>query len=137
PALSGAALRGIFAATPAGGPITSWDALPGGDAWAGRKIILYGSAPNFPSSELMKYQVLEGGGLSARVQAQVTQSSVVQAVAADPDGIGYASIFFQCKRARVLPIEGPDGGSYRPDPEDCRQGRYPLSRYLYVCVNKP
>ncbi len=58
-------------------------------------------------------------------------------VAADPEGIGYASIFFAAKRVRAVPLAGADGHFYGPTAENVRAHRYPLSRFLYICVNKP
>ena len=38
---------------------------------------------------------------------------------------------------RAVPLAGADGLFYAPTPENVRSRKYPLSRYLYVCVNKP
>ena len=61
----------------------------------------------------------------------------MQGVAAVPGSIGYASFFFACKRVRAVPIAGADGRFYAPTTENVRSHRYPLSRFLYICVNKP
>ncbi len=41
------------------------------------------------------------------------------------------------KRVREVPLAGADGHFYAPTAEDVRAHRYPLSRFLYICVNKP
>jgi phosphate transport system substrate-binding protein len=38
---------------------------------------------------------------------------------------------------RAVPIAGADGTFYAPTPENVRSRRYPLSRFLYIGVNKP
>ena len=66
-----------------------------------------------------------------------TRSAIVQDVAADPQAIGCASIFFAAKRVRAVPLVGSDGQVCAPTAENVRAHKYPLSRFLYVCVNKP
>jgi len=61
----------------------------------------------------------------------------VQGVAANPGAIGFASIFFDCKGVRVVPLAGADGRFYAPTTENVRSHQYPLSRFLYIYVNKP
>ena len=61
----------------------------------------------------------------------------MQGVAADPGAIGFASVFFACKRVRVVPLAGADGQFYAPTEENVRSRKYPLVRFLYLCVNKP
>ena len=38
---------------------------------------------------------------------------------------------------RAVPLAGSDGQFYAPTAENVRAHKYPLSRFLYVCVNKP
>ena len=61
----------------------------------------------------------------------------MQGVAAVPGSIGFASTFFACNRVRAVPIAGADGCLYAPTTENVGSHKYPLSRFLYICVNKP
>ena len=61
----------------------------------------------------------------------------MQGVAADPGAIGFASVFFASKRVQVVQLAGADGHFSAPTEENVRSHKYPLSRFLYVCVNKP
>jgi phosphate transport system substrate-binding protein len=79
---------------------------------------------------------MEGAGLNTSMQAQPTYSSIVQAIAADPAGIGYCSIFYSTRRTRAIPIRADDGKLVLPTLENCRNGTYPLARPLYVYINK-
>ncbi len=62
---------------------------------------------------------------------------VLQDVAADPAAIGCAGIFFAAQGVRAVPLAGSDGHFYAPTAENVRGHKYPLSRFLYVCMNKP
>jgi phosphate transport system substrate-binding protein len=132
-------LDGIFSRTQrrGGGSIQTWGQLGLAGAWADRPITLYGSGPEDAAHEIFQERVLDGGSFRLSVQVGAGGSAIVQDVAADPEGIGYASIFFAAKRVREVPLAGADGHFYGPTAEDVRTHRYPLSRFLYICVNKP
>lgn len=80
-----------------------------------------------------------GDGFGYRLSLQVVPagSLIVQDVAADLWASGCASIFFASKRTRAVPIAGEDGRYYAPTDENVRSLRYPLTRFVTVCVNKP
>ena len=46
-------------------------------------------------------------------------------------------IFFASKRSRAVPIADEDGHFYAPTDANVRSLRYPLTRFVTVCVNKP
>ena len=82
--------------------------------------------------------VLNGGEFKRSVQTETVSSSVVQGVAADPAGIGFASIFFKTKRVRALPLAFADGEPFAaPTAENVYSGKYPLRRCLWVYANVP
>jgi phosphate transport system substrate-binding protein len=120
-----------------GAPARTWGDLGMTGEWAARPIALYGvpagRAPHIMFSEM----VLQGGGLSASMHTEPTNSSVIQAIAADPAGFGYDSIFYSTRRTRPLPIRNDDDGTLvLPTLANCRNGAYPLARSLYIYVNK-
>jgi len=81
--------------------------------------------------------VLDGGEYRLAMLVEPAGSSIVQGVAADPSGIGCASIFFLSRRVRTVPLAGMDGRFYEPTAENVHARSYPLVRYLSICVNKP
>jgi phosphate transport system substrate-binding protein len=141
-------LDGIFSRTQlrGGGSINTWGQLPMPndqlmgpvrEKWADRPITLYGYDPADGVNQTFRQQVLDGGEYRLSLQIELTGSAIVQDVAADPQGIGCASIFFAAKRVRAVPLAGTDGQFYAPTAETVRAHKYPLRRFLYVCVNKP
>ena len=46
-------------------------------------------------------------------------------------------LFFASKRTRAVPLAGDDGRFYAPTEENVRSLKYPLTRFVSICVNKP
>lgn len=132
-------LDGIFSRTQRRGDssIETWGQAGLTAEWADRRITLYGYGPDDGAHQTFQQQVLEGGAFRLSLRVEGGGSSIAQGVAADPAAIGFASIFFTCKRVRVVPIAGDDGRFYAPTEENVRSRKYPLSRFLYIYVNKP
>jgi len=132
-------LDGIFSQTRRRGlsPIETWGQAGLTAEWVVRRITLYGYGPDEGAHQTFRQQVLNGGAFRLSLRVEGGGSSIVQGVAADPGAIGFASVFFACKRVRVVQIAGPDGQFYAPTEENVRSHKYPLSRFLYVYVNKP
>ena len=74
-------LRGIFT-----GKITNWKEVGGADA----PIILYSRENSSGTYEFFKEKVLEGRDFAPQAQTLAGTAQVLQAVARDPNGIGYA-----------------------------------------------
>ncbi len=71
------------------------------------------------------------------VKEQPGSASVVQGVTEDRYGIGYSGIGYKTSGVKTLALAKQDGGEYgTTDPEDVYAGRYPLSRFLLLYVNK-
>jgi phosphate transport system substrate-binding protein len=134
-----AQLDGMFSRTRrrGSGAIETWGqaGLTGG--WAERPIALYGYGPTDGVHQVFRHAVLEGGDYRLSLQVVPAGSLIVQDVAADPSAIGCASIFFASKRTRAVPLAGEDGVFYAPTEENVRSLRYPLTRFVTICVNKP
>ncbi len=132
-------LDGIFSQTQrrGGSSIETWGQAGLTAEWTDRRITLYGYGPDDGAHQIFQQQVLDGSTFRLSLRVEGGGSSIVQGVAADPGAIGFASVFFACKRVRVVPIAGADGRFYAPTEENVRSHKYPLSRFLYVCVNKP
>jgi phosphate transport system substrate-binding protein len=134
-----AQLDGMFSRTRLrGGPaIDTWGEAGLGGEWADRPIALYGYGPTDGVHQVFRKEVLSGGEYRLSLQVVPAGSLIVQDVAADPWAVGCASIFFASRRTRAVPLAGADGAFYAPTDENVRSGRYPLTRFVTICVNKP
>jgi phosphate transport system substrate-binding protein len=132
-------LDGIFSRTQRRGTasIETWGQAGLTGEWRDRRIVLYGYGPRDGANQIFREEVLKGGEYRLLLVPEPAGSAIVQDIAADPLAIGYASIFFASKRTRTIPLAGTDGQFYAPTQSNVRGGRYPLSRFLYICVNKP
>jgi len=139
PGLTLGQLDGIFSQTQrrGGSSIETWGQAGLTAEWADRRITLYGYGPDDGANHIFQQQVLNGGAFRLSLRVEGGGSSIVQGVAADPGAIGFASVFFTCKRVRIVQIAGADGRFYAPTEENVHSQKYPLSRFLYIYVNKP
>jgi len=68
---------------------------------------------------------------------QPGSASVVLAVTGDRFGIGYSGIGYQSSSVRPVPLAENAGAAYvAPSSATVQDGSYPLSRQLYLYVNK-
>ncbi|WP_312666557.1 PstS family phosphate ABC transporter substrate-binding protein [Pantoea sp. CTOTU49201] len=104
--------------------------------WATRSIQRYGRNSASGTWGFFKQQALCKGDFRADVAEFPGSAAVVQAVAATPNSIGYASFGFHLSGVKMLPVVTTNGDSVMPDAESIRSGRYPWSRPLYIYVNK-
>lgn len=104
--------------------------------WATRSIQRYGRNSASGTWGFFKQQVLCKGDFRADVAEFPGSAAVVQAVAATPNSIGYASFGFHLSGVKTLPVVTRSGESVMPDADTIRSGRYPWSRPLYIYVNK-
>ena len=139
PGLTVGQLAAIFSRLPRadGSWIQTWDQVGLSGEWATRPIALYGYGDEDGVSQIFRQQVLGGGEFRLSMKIQPAGSSITQAVAADPAGIGCASIFFASRRVRAVPLAGVDGTFYAATPQNVRSLDYPLSRFHFIYVNKP
>ena len=117
--------------------VERWGDLGLTDAWQGRPIQLYGRNSVSGTYGYFKQVALCGGDFKNTVNEQPGSASVVQAVASSLNGIGYSGIGYLTSDVKTLALAEADGDEAIPaDAEQVASGDYPLSRYLYVYVNK-
>lgn len=112
-----------------------WGALGAAGDWAELPLVRFGLEAGRGAFEVMRDVVLKGKEFAAGLAVEPVSTSVVQGVATQPGGIGYASVFFRTQRTRILPIVH-QGRLAEPSAEDAAAGRYPLARYLSIVVNR-
>ena len=115
-----------------------WGGLGLTGDWTNRPISLYGRNSASGTYGFFKEHVLQNGDFKDTVKEQPGSASVVQGITADRYGIGYSGIGYRTSGVKVVPLAEKEGGPFSSGSyEDVVKGTYPLSRYLYLYVNKP
>ena len=77
------------------------------------------------------------GDFKNTVNEQPGSASVVQSVSTSINGIGYSGIGYKTASVKAVPLSKKVGQPYvEATPANAVAGDYPLSRFLYVYVNK-
>jgi phosphate transport system substrate-binding protein len=117
--------------------IASWGQLGLNGMFANMPISLYGRNSASGTYGFFKEAVLENGDYKDEVKEQPGSASVVQGVTEDQAGIGYSGIGYRTSGVHALPLSMMAGQPFvEPTYENATSGEYPLSRYLFVYVNK-
>jgi phosphate transport system substrate-binding protein len=117
--------------------IDEWGDVALTDSWERREIQLYGRNSVSGTYGYFKSKALCKGDYKNTVNEQPGSASVVQSVSASINGIGYSGIGYTTSSVRAIPIAREAGKEFvSANPENAISGSYPLSRFLYVYVNK-
>jgi phosphate transport system substrate-binding protein len=105
--------------------------------WASRDFQLFGRNSVSGTYGYFKEHALCKGDFKSKVNEQPGSASVVQSVSTTINAIGYSGMGYVTSSVRAVPIAKGSGTEYVDAvPENALSGKYPLSRYLYVYVNK-
>lgn len=130
----------IFSSTRKGGhseDITNWGATGLTGAWAERDVQLFGRNSVSGTYGYFKEHALYKGDFKNSVNEQPGSASVVQSVSTSLNGIGYSGIGYKTSSVRALPLSKDENGELiEATVENAATGKYPLSRFLYIYVNK-
>jgi phosphate transport system substrate-binding protein len=116
--------------------VSSWAELGVEAPWAKRAIQMFGRNSVSGTYGYFKQNVLCDGDFKNNVNEQPGSASVVQSVASSINSIGYSGVGYFVSGVRVLPIAKSGHDYVFPTHDNIINGRYPLSRYLYIYVNK-
>ncbi|MEZ9564907.1 PstS family phosphate ABC transporter substrate-binding protein [Vibrio artabrorum] len=116
--------------------IESWQALGIKQPWAKHRFQLFGRNSVSGTYGYFKQNALCGGDFKNRVNEQPGSASVVQSVASSISGIGYSGIGYRVAGVKLIPIAERGSQYVQPTRANILSGDYPLSRFLYVYVNK-
>lgn len=117
--------------------ITQWGQVGLGGAWKTRDIQLYGRNSVSGTYGYFKKKALCKGDYKNTVNEQPGSASVVQSVSTSINGIGYSGIGYKTSGVRAVPLTKKEGGAFiEATPDNAITGKYPLSRFLYIYVNK-
>lgn len=117
--------------------ITDWGMLGLTGGWQGRSIQLYGRNSVSGTYGYFKDHALCKGDFKNNVNEQPGSASVVQSVTTTVNGIGYSGIGYVTSGVKAVPIANKTGEAFvEATAAKSITGEYPLSRFLYVYVNK-
>jgi phosphate transport system substrate-binding protein len=117
--------------------ITTWGQLGLTGEWAAKPISLYGRNSASGTYGFFKEHTLKNGDYKDSVKEQPGSAAVVQGVTVDRYAIGYSGIGYATAGVRAVPLAEKEGTKcYEADPDNAYSGSYPLSRFLFVYVNK-
>lgn len=121
-----------------GEPIDQWGRLGAEGSWRTRPIQLYGRNSVSGTYGYFKQAVLCTGDFRNSVNEQPGSSSVVQAISHSRHSIGYSGIGVRNAGVKTLAIaEDTASLAIAATAENAINRTYPLSRYLYIYINKP
>lgn len=117
--------------------IRTWGDLGLEGSWKTRPIQLYGRNSVSGTYGYFKQVGMCSGDFKNTVNEQPGSASVVQSVTASLNGIGYSGVGYKTSSVRAVPVaEVPEDDPVEVSFETATDGSYPLTRYLYVYVNK-
>jgi phosphate transport system substrate-binding protein len=130
----------IFSSTRKGGAkadIVRWGDLGLGGDWKQRDIQAYGRDENSGTRAFFREHVLKKGEFKASVKGYLDQFAVVEAPAVDGGGISYGPLQYANRMVKGVPV-APFGSDRFVEPtlETIQRATYPLTRFLYLYVNK-
>ena len=117
--------------------LTTWGQLGLIGEWASRPLSIYGRNSASGTYGFFKEHALKNGDFKDEVKEQPGSASVVQGVTVDRFGIGYSGIGYATAGVRAVPLAAKEGGKcFAASAEEAYAGNFPLSRFLYVYVNR-
>lgn len=117
--------------------VRNWGQLGMSGAWKARDIQMFGRNSVSGTYGYFKEKALCKGDFKNGVNEQPGSASVVQSVSTSINGIGYSGIGYKTSSVRAVPIsKNEKSGFVEANSQNAISGSYPLSRFLYVYVNK-
>lgn len=136
-ALSLNQIDSIFSSTfkRGGSNISDWGDLD--PSLKGKSISIYGRNSASGTNGFVKEVALKKGDYKNSVKEQPGSSAVIQSIGTDANAIGYSGIGYITSNVKTLSVAEKGGQlAVQPTYDNCLNGKYPLSRYLVIYVNK-
>jgi phosphate transport system substrate-binding protein len=106
-------------------------------AWGAKSIQLYGRNSVSGTYGYFKEHALCKGDFKSNVNEQPGSASVVQSVTSSVNGIGYSGMGYSTSGIKMVALAKKGSTNFvEPTPVNAINGTYPLTRYLYIYVNK-
>ena len=120
-----------------GEDITQWGQAGLKGEWENQTITLYGRNSASGTYGYFKEHALYKGDFKTAVKEQPGSSTVVQLISEDRTAVGYSGIGYKTAGVRSVPLSrDASSEAYDASAENCYSGKYPLSRFLLIYVNK-
>jgi len=120
-----------------GAKIKTWGELGLKGEWENRTVRLYGFDKKSGTKEFFEQHVLRGRRADSDILEQTGPATAILAIARDPNAIGYAGAGFQTSLVRLVALASKAGEPFvTPTTDMVLHGTYPLTRYLYIYVDK-
>jgi phosphate transport system substrate-binding protein len=117
--------------------IKTWGDLGMTGELASQSIQLFGRNSVSGTYGYFKEAALCKGDYKNTVNEQPGSASVVQGVTKSINAIGFSGEGYKTSGVRMVPVAKKPGGEFiEVTPANALSGKYPLSRFLYVYVNK-
>jgi phosphate transport system substrate-binding protein len=117
--------------------IRTWGQLGVTGRMASQPISIYDRNSASGTYGFFKEHVLSKGDYKDTVKEQPGSASVVQGITKDKNGIGYSGIGYKTSGVKALALAEKEGGqAFEANYENALSNKYPLSRFLYICVAK-
>ena len=117
--------------------ISNWKDLGLSGGWSSRSVQIFGRNSVSGTYGYFKKKALCKGDFKNNVNEQPGSASVVQSVSSSLNGIGYSGIGYKTSGVKAVPLAKKEGKPFvDATSENAIKGVYPLSRFLYVYVNK-
>ncbi|MFI8746205.1 PstS family phosphate ABC transporter substrate-binding protein [Pseudomonas sp. NPDC077186] len=116
--------------------IKTWGDVGLTGEWAGKPLQLFGRNSVSGTYGYFKEEALCKGDFKANVNEQPGSASVVQSISSTLNAIGYSGIGYKTSSVRAVPLSKKGGEAFEASEENALAGKFPLSRFFYVYVNK-
>ncbi|SDT08329.1 PstS family phosphate ABC transporter substrate-binding protein [Pseudomonas oryzae] len=129
---------GIFSSTRlcGGSNVKTWGDLGLTGEWAEKPVQMFGRNSVSGTYGYFKEEALCKGDFKPNVNEQPGSASVVQSISSTVNAIGYSGIGYKTASVRAVPLVDKQGNAEEANEANALAGKYPLSRFLYVYVNK-
>jgi phosphate transport system substrate-binding protein len=132
-------LRQILVSGAPQGDIRTWSQVTQDAKSVPREIHVYGTPDDGGFATAFRLRHLQGLPFTSHYETLPNARDVMQAVASDPNGIGFVGWFNTqaVPGVRLLPISMEAGQPYAtPSKQDLMADRYPLASYLHLVIDK-
>ncbi len=117
--------------------VKTWGDLGVTGDLANKPVQLFGRNSVSGTYGYFKEEALCKGDFKPNVNEQPGSASVVQSISSSLNGIGYSGIGYKTASVKTVALAKKGSTEYIEDNEEnALNGKYPLSRFLYVYVNK-
>jgi phosphate transport system substrate-binding protein len=131
-------------------PIKTWGQLGVKGEWVSRPVHVYGYNFDTGMARFFRLTVLKdsyrwnpemkefNNGRDAKGEVINAGTYVTEAIAKDPNGIGFANVMFENPAVKAVALAENGAGPYvLPSKETAWQRAYPLTRYSTMFINRP